>query len=159
MTTLPPLCSPSSRSRSPSARPLLPLALLLSWLLVARSLFPLHLSRMGQPESLPATLMGTTLAGLVGWSPFRSPLQSWSPFPPPPTENSACLSPPGRRSGHRIWLCKKIPGFKYSDERPRLETPPLLHYSSVLAKGFIISAFFELFLLSLLLYTLLLRSR
>jgi hypothetical protein len=47
-----------------------------------------------------------------------------------------------------------------SDGRPRLETlsisvssysPPLLHYSSVLAKAFIISAVFGLFLLSLLL--------
>ena len=55
--------------------------------------------------------------------------------------------------------CVRRSQVSNSDERPRLETPPLLHYSSVLAKGFIISAFFELFLLSLLLYTLLLRSR
>jgi hypothetical protein len=42
MTTLPPLCSPANPSRSPSARPLLPLALLL--LLAARGAPPVSVA-------------------------------------------------------------------------------------------------------------------
>jgi hypothetical protein len=71
-----------------------------SWPLVACSLFPLQALMNTSAESLPSMLMGTTLAGLVGRSPFRSP-------------DRACFSPSGRRSGHRIWLRKKIPGFKF----------------------------------------------
>jgi hypothetical protein len=42
MTTLPPLCSPANPSRSPSARPLLPLALLLR--LAARGALPVSVA-------------------------------------------------------------------------------------------------------------------
>jgi hypothetical protein len=68
---------PLTPSRSPSARPLLPLALLL--LLAARGTLPVSVAgplMNGSAESLPAMLMGTTLAGLVGKSPFLSPPQS-----------------------------------------------------------------------------------
>jgi len=88
MTTLPPLCSPANPSRSPSTRPLLPQCSCCSWPLVACSLFPLQAIMNSSAESLPSMLMGTTLAGLVGRSPFRSP-------------DRACFSPSGRRSGHR----------------------------------------------------------
>jgi len=56
-----------------------PLALLL--LLAARGALPISVAgplTNGSAESLPAMLMGTTLADLVGRSPFRSP----PPSPP-----------------------------------------------------------------------------
>jgi hypothetical protein len=117
MTTLPPLCSPANPSRSPSARSLFPLAVLL--LLAARGALPVSVAPLmnGSTESLLAMLMGTTLAGLVGWSPFRSPHRAGAHFGPP-TEPAFRPQVGGAvtESG-----CVRRSQVSDSDGRPRLE--------------------------------------
>ena len=123
MTTLPPLCLPLPLRSAISS----PWRSCCSWPLVARSLFPLQaLSRMDRRSRCLPCSWEQTLAGLVGRSPFRSP-----------TEPAFRLQAGGAESG-----CVRGSLVPNSDGHPRFETlfisvsscsPPLLHYSSVLA--------------------------
>src|SRR5277367_3888516 len=110
MTTLPPLCFPANPSRSPSARPLLPLALLL--LLAARGALPVSVAALmnGSAGVAACHAHEDNFSRPGGLEPISvSPYRAGAHFGPP---HSACLSPSGR-SSHRIWLRKKIPDFKF----------------------------------------------
>jgi hypothetical protein len=76
MTTLPPLCSPANPSRSPSARPLLPLAFLL--LLAAHGTLPISapLLMNGSAGVAACHAHGDNFSRPGGLEPISVPLQS-----------------------------------------------------------------------------------
>src|SRR5436853_6371267 len=101
MTTLPPLCSPANPSRSP-------LALLL--LLAARGAFPVSVAPlMNTSTELLPHAHGDNFSRPGELEPISVPTE----LEPISAPYRACLSPSGRRSGHRIWLRKKVPRFRF----------------------------------------------
>jgi hypothetical protein len=119
-------------SRSSSARPLLPLALLL--LLAARGVLPLSVAPLmnGSARVAACYAHGDIFSRPDGLEPHFGPHYRAGAHFGPPTVPAFRPQAEGAvtESG-----CVRRPQVSNSDERPRLETPPLLQYSSVLAKA------------------------